>query len=88
MATAYKPTSELLVVDDEGWSIFRIADKTGYTHKYDTIRIGKYNNSGDYRVETLRGNGWAHLLAGRIRGEDSIEWVTEGLERAMKVLFS
>lgn len=83
------PQVELLDEGPDGWNVYHLAVRGV---KYDTIRVGRYDNV-DYRVEAWRQNGWTHLLSGvLIFHDDPQRSITtpydQGVERAIKVLFA
>lgn len=58
-----KVTAQLVHVDSpQGWHVYRLDDRRGYTHRSDTIRVTW--GSDRYTVETLRDVGWTPLISG------------------------
>lgn len=87
MPTATLPAKVTATLADEGpdgWSVFRLRDTRGYTHREDTIRISHRG------IERLSRDGWHHLLDVHhpMMGKPVPEpdW-TDGVQRAVAVLY-
>jgi hypothetical protein len=58
-------TATIAHVDSpDGWHVYRLADRRGYTHREDTIRVTWGGRDNRYQVEMMRRDGWTPLLSG------------------------